>query len=93
VEDLATRFAELLESSATKVRSMTVDRARSAVTLVSLALPLTVFAIFAGVFLFMTIHTTLAILVGQWGSYAIQAGLFLIAGALIWVKRTPKEVQ
>ena len=70
---------------------MTVDRARTAVTIVSLAFPLGVFAIFAAVFLFMTIHTALAILVGPWGSYAIQAGLFLLAGALVWAKRTPKE--
>ncbi len=91
MEDLATRFADLLESTALKVRSMTVDRARKGITIAALAIPTVVFALFAVVFLFMTIHSALAIPLGQWGAYAVEAGLFLVAGVLVWAKRIPKE--
>ena len=91
VEDLATRFADLLESTAQKVRSLTIDRARTGITIAALAIPALVFAVFVVVFLFITIHSALAIPLGQWGAYAVEAGVFLIAGVLVWVKRDPKE--
>jgi hypothetical protein len=91
MEDLAPRFAELLESSAAKVRALTVDRARRGITITSLAIPALVLGGFAVVFLFMTIHAALAIVVGQWVAYAIEAGLFGAGGALLWTKRIPKE--
>jgi protein-S-isoprenylcysteine O-methyltransferase Ste14 len=91
MEDLAPRFADLLESSAAKVRALTVDRARRGITIASLAVPALVLGLFAVVFLFMTIHSALAILVGQWIAYGIQAGLFALGGALLWTKRISKE--
>ena len=83
MEDLATRFADLLESTALKVRSMTVDRARKGITIAALARPTVVVALFA--------VSALAIPLGQWGAYAVEAGLFLVAGTLVWAKRIPKE--
>lgn len=91
MEDLAPRFADLLESTAAKVRSMTVDRARRGITIASLAVPAAVFGIMAVVFLFMTIHAALAIPLTQWGAYAVEAGLFAVGGALLWSKRIPKD--
>lgn len=70
---------------------MTVDRARTGITIGALAIPTVVFAVFLVVFLFMTIHSALAIPLGQWGAYAVEAGVFLIAGVFIWVKRDPKD--
>lgn len=91
MEDLATRFADLLESTAQKIRALTVDRARTGITIAALAIPALVFAVFIVVFLFMTIHSALAIPLGQWGAYAVEAGVFLIVGVLVWIKRIPKE--
>ena len=91
MEDLATRFADLLESTTAKVRSMTVDRARTGITIAALAIPTLVLAVFVVVFLFMTIHGALAIPLGQWGAYAVEAGVFLVVGVLVWIKRLPEE--
>jgi protein-S-isoprenylcysteine O-methyltransferase Ste14 len=91
VEDLAPRFAQLLESVATKVRSATVDRAATGVKVAALALPVAVLAVLAVVFLFMTIHAALAIPLGRWGAYAVEAGVFAAAAALLWRKRTSEE--
>jgi hypothetical protein len=87
VEDLAPRFADLLESTAAKVRALTVDRAEKAVKIAALALSAIVFGILALVFLVMTIHAMLRILAGPWGAYGIEAGLFLVVGAFLWGKR------
>lgn len=88
VEDFAVRFADLLEQFATRVRGLTVDRAERAVRIVSLVFPVVLLAVAAVVFLFMTLHSALAIPLGQWGAYAVEAGLFGIGGAFLWWKRT-----
>lgn len=88
MEDFPTRLADLLEGFATKVRALTVDRATKAVTLISMAIPLVVFALLAVVFLFMTIHGALAIPLTDAGAHAVMAGLFAVGGVLLWRKRT-----
>jgi hypothetical protein len=87
VNDLPRRLAELLEMVATRIRSMTVDRIAKAITVTSLALPLTVFGGLAVVFLFLTIHKALAIPLTAAGAHGVLAGLFVIGGAFLWRKR------
>jgi hypothetical protein len=91
VDDLSARFADLLESTAAKVRSFTVEPVQRVIAIVALAVPALIFGLFAIVFLFMTVHTALAIPLGQWGAYAVEAGLFGLVGALLWMKRTAKD--
>ena len=93
MEDFPTRLADLLESVATKVRSLTVDRASKAITLTAMALPVAVFGLLAIVFLFMTIHGALAVPLTDAGAYGVIVGLFVIGGALLWRKRneTPED--
>jgi hypothetical protein len=91
MENFATRFADLLESTAVKARSMTVDRAANAIRIVTLALPTIVFGLLAVIFLFMTIHEALAIPLGSAAAHAIIAGLFAIGGAFLWSKRDPQD--
>ena len=88
MEELPRRLAELLESIATRVRVMTVDRIAKGVTVASLAIPLLVFAVLAVVFLFMTIHRALAIPLTSAGAHGVLAGLFAIGGVFAWRKRT-----
>jgi hypothetical protein len=88
MEELPRRLAELLETVATRVRAMTVDRIARAVTMASLALPVLVLALLAVVFLFMTIHGALAIPLTDAGAYGVLSGLFAIGGALAWRKRS-----
>lgn len=87
VEHFAVRFADFLEQFAAKVRGLTVDRAEKAIKVVALSIPAAVFGLVAVVFLFMTIHSALAILLTQWGAYAVEAGLFGVIGAFLWWKR------
>ena len=88
MEDLPRRIAELLETIATRVRAMTIDRIAKGVTVASMAVPLVVFAILGVVFLFMTIYRALAIPLTAPGAWGVLAGLFAIGGAFLWRKRT-----
>lgn len=93
MENFAERFADLLESTAVKARALTVDKASNAIRVVTLALPAAVFGILAVIFLFMTIHSALAIWagLGSAAAHAIIAGLFLVGGVFLWSKRETQD--
>jgi hypothetical protein len=88
MEDLPRRLAELLETVAIRVRSMTIDRIARVVTAASLAIPLAVFGLLAVIFLFLTLHAALAIPLTPAGAHGVLAGLFAVGGALMWRKRS-----
>ncbi|HSJ28121.1 MAG TPA: hypothetical protein VLB67_07900 [Acidimicrobiia bacterium] len=88
MEDLPRRLAELLETVASRVRAMTVDRVAKGVTVASLGIPLLVLALLTVVFLFMTIHGALAIPLSDAGAFGVLTGLFALGGAFAWRKRT-----
>jgi hypothetical protein len=91
VEDFPARFASLLESVATKVRSLTVDRAAKAIRLTALGLMAATLGLLAVVFLFATIYGALEIPLGASGAFATIGGLFLIGGALLWRRRRGQQ--
>lgn len=87
VEDFPARFAGLLESVATKIRSLTVDRAAKVIRLVALGFIAAALGLLAMVFLFATIYGALEIPLGSAGAFAVIGGFFLIGGALLWRRR------
>ena len=87
MDEFATRFADLLENTATRIRALTADRAATAIRAIALGLPAAVLGVMAIVFLFMTIHGALAIPLGSGGAFGVLAGVFLLAGWLVWRKR------
>jgi hypothetical protein len=91
MDRFAARFADLLESTAGKVRSLTIDRAERSVRIVALALPAIVLGALAVVFLFMTIHGALAVALGAAGAFGVVGGLFVAGGVLLWSKRIQRE--
>ncbi len=91
MENFATRFADLLEETATKIRAMTIDRVEKGVRIAAIAFPAAVFGILAVIFLFMTVHAALAVPLGSAAAHAIIAGLFAVGAVLMWSKRTQDE--
>lgn len=89
VEDFPARIAELLETSARRVREMTVDRIARAVKWVAFSPVILVFAIAGLTFILIGLFRLLAEVSGGVRiGYAILGGLFLLAGALLWSRRT-----
>lgn len=88
MDDFASNIASFLESTTAKVRSLTVDRAENAVRLTTLGIVAAAFGLMAAIFLLLTIFAALEIPLGTWGAYAVLAGVFLLGGVFMWVKRS-----
>jgi hypothetical protein len=97
VEDFPTRIADLLESIATRVRSLTVDKVARGITFATLGLVAFVLVAMAFIFLLIGVFRIVEDLViracdceaaAMEISYGIVGGLFLIIGVLVWARRT-----
>jgi hypothetical protein len=88
---LSARVADLLESVATRIREMTVDRAATGITAAAIGI-IAVFAGFMAVFwLLVGIFRILGTLMGTELAYAVVGLLLILAGALIWSRRYPQD--
>jgi uncharacterized sodium:solute symporter family permease YidK len=93
MDEFATKFADFLESTSTKVREMTVDRISRGVKIAALGLVAATLGFVAVVYLFISIIRALAVPLTAPGAFAVVGGLFVLGGALVWWKRNqePKE--
>ena len=96
MDDFPTRIPELLESATDRVRSLTVDRAARILSVAAMGLVILTLVSFAIVFLLVGIlrilgegiHKICDCTSYMEIAYAILGGLFLVAGAFLWSKRT-----
>ena len=95
MDDLAVRFADLLEAIATKVRSLTVDRIDRGARIVSLAMVAAALALFASVMLVLGVFRAVSVPLGVTGAYVFFGGLFVLGGAFVWAirKRPPRDTN
>jgi len=91
MNDMATRFADLLDTVATKIRSLTVDRIAKVVRIATAGLVAFVLLAVALIYLLVAIFRAVAVPLTVEGTYATFGGLFIIAGLFAWLKRKPKE--
>lgn len=88
MDDFPARLSSFLEDIASRARAMTVGRAAKAVRMTTLGIIAAAFGLMTLVFFLLTIYQALEIPLGEWGAYAVLAGLFLVIGAFMWGKRT-----
>lgn len=91
MQDYATRFADLLEQVAVKVRSMTVDRVARFIKVAGLGIVAAVLGLTAVIFLVWTIFGALEIPLTTAGAFGVFGFLFAIAGGLLWFKRSRND--
>lgn len=88
MHEYATRFADMLEQLANKVRSMTVDRIAKAIKLTGLGILTAALALTAVVFLVWTIFGALEIPLTTAGAFAVFGVVLAVAGGFLWFKRS-----
>ena len=93
MDDFPTNIADFLESTAHKIRSMTVDRVRGVLKWTALGLVLAVLGSLLVLFLFIGIFRLLGELIGVKTTYATLGGLFVLVGAFLWSKRVPRATS
>ena len=87
MQEYAARFADPLEQVATKVREMTVDRVRTAVTLTGLGILSAALGLMTVVFLVWAIFGALEIPLTTAGAFAVFGVVLLAGGSYMWFKR------
>ena len=87
MHEYAAKFADLLEQVATKVREMTIDRVRTAVTLTGLGILAAALGLMTVVFLVWAIFGALEIPLTTAGAFAIFGVVLLGGGGYMWFKR------
>jgi hypothetical protein len=87
VDDFPARFADFLESVATRIRSLTVDRVNRFIRLSSLGMAAATLGLLALVFLVLSIYGALAIPLGSDGAFGVLGLVVLIFGIIVWSNR------
>lgn len=88
MEQLAARFAEILEQITIKVRSLTVDRVARGIRLTGLGILAAALGLSALLFLSLAIFGALEIPLTTAGAFAVVGVVFVGAGTYLWLKRT-----
>ena len=88
MDDFPSRFAEFLESIASRARGLTTDRVRKWIRVSSLGLVAATLGMMAIVFLLLTIYGALAIPLGPDGAFGVLGAIVLAAAVVLWTKRS-----
>jgi LPXTG-motif cell wall-anchored protein len=87
MHEYAAKFADLLEQVATKIREMTVDRARTAVTLTGLGIIAASLGLMTVVFVIWAVFGALEIPLTTAGAFGVFGVVLLGGGGYMWFKR------
>ncbi|MFQ5966048.1 MAG: hypothetical protein ACE5MI_00385 [Acidimicrobiia bacterium] len=95
MDDLAVRFADLLDNIAAWIRSLTVERVEKATRIVSLGIVTATLAVVALILIAIGVFRAVASQIGVIATYFLFGGLFVLLGALAWAvrKRAPKSTD
>lgn len=93
MDDFPVKLADLLEGVAGKVRALTVDRIAQWTKMLALGMVAATLGLLALLFLIIGLFRLLSSVIGVTPTYAVLGGIFLVAGAFLWIMRTkpPKE--
>ncbi len=87
MHEYATRFADLLEQIAEKVRAMTVDRIARAIKLTGLGILVAALGLTAVAFLVWSIFGALEIPLTTAGAFAVFGVVLAVGGGFLWYMR------
>jgi hypothetical protein len=87
MEELAARFADLLEGIAIKIRSLTVDRVDRGIRITGLGIMGATLALTAVMFLVWALFGALEIPLSTAGAFAVFAAVLIVIGFYLWKKK------
>lgn len=93
MDDFPTQIADFLEQTATRVRTMTVDRIAVATKWTAVGLVVAMLALVLAVFLLIGLFRWLGELIGVEAAFALVGGLFMVVGTFLWWKKNPEQAK
>lgn len=91
MQEYATKFADLLEQVASRIRAMTVDRIARYIKLTGLGILAMAMGLTFVVFLVWTIFGALEIPLTTAGAFAVFGVVLVVAGGILWFTRSRDE--
>ena len=91
MEELAARFAEILEQITIKIRSLTVDRVALGIRVTGLGILAATLGLSAVLFLLWAIFGALEIPLTTAGAFAVFGIVLIGAGTYLWLKIFEKQ--
>jgi len=88
---LSSRVADFLEMVANRIREISVDRAASGITWVSVGIILAVGVFMAVFWLLVGIFRVLGTLIGTETAYVVVGLILILVGAFVWSRRYPQD--
>lgn len=88
MHEYATKFADLLEQVATRIRAMTVDRIDRYIKLTGLGILAAALALASLIFLVWTIFGALEIPLTTAGAFAVFGVVLVVTGGILWFMRS-----
>ena len=88
MDDFPAKLADLLETTAGRVRALTVDRVAQWTKMAALWLVAASLGGLAAMFLGIGLFRLLSSVIGVTPAYAVLAGLLLAGGLFLWIIRT-----
>ncbi len=89
MDDFPVKIADLLESLATRIRSLTVERVAGWARWTAVGVVLALVGLVMTIFTIVALFRLLAGLVTTEGAYGILGAIFVFAGIFLWRKRLP----
>jgi len=91
MQEYATKFADLLEQVASRIRAMTVDRIARYIKLTGLGILAMAMGLTFMVFLVWTIFGALEIPLTTAGAFAVFGVVLAVTGGILWFKRSRND--
>jgi uncharacterized membrane protein HdeD (DUF308 family) len=93
MDNFPIKLADMLEAVAAKARALTGDRVAQGTKMVALGVVVAALGLLALLFVIIGLFRLISSQIGVTPTYAVLAGIFLVIGAFLWVKRTkpPKD--
>ena len=91
MHEYPSKFADLLEQVASKVRAMTVDRVARFIKLTGLGIVTAALGLTAVIFLIWTIFGALEIPLTTAGAFAVFGVVLAVGGGFLWFKRSRND--
>lgn len=88
MQDFPSRFADFLEQTAIRVRSLTIDRVARWIRIGGLGILTASLGFISVIFLLFAIFGALEIPLTTAGALAVVGALLLTVGGFLWLKRT-----
>ncbi len=88
MDDFPAKLADILESTAGRVRAMTVDRVAHLTKMAALGFVAAALGGLAAIFLGIGLFRLISSVIGVTTTYAVLAGLLMVGGLFLWIIRT-----